>query len=267
MLPNFIIIGAARCATSYLSKNIMQHPDVFLHPKKELHFFDRHYHKGINYYEDFFKNVQKIAIGEATPAYLYFSHIPPLIRKHIPNVKLIASLRNPTDRAYSHYWNIVARKRMHNEYFNYTFENQIHSYDRLIKEGFYYDMLYRYFDIFPKENIMILFYEELIKESQKHYKRIFKFLGVDYNFVPSNSIYRINASSTKNAQSKILYILYLFFTKKIKSYKFANVIQNFNKSTIPEMNQNTRERLNIIFSDQIEKLEKFLDKDLSFWRR
>ena len=266
MLPNFLIIGAARSATSYISKNIMQHPDIFLHPQKELHFFDRHYNKGIDYYETFFKNVKKKAVGEATPAYLYFAHIPSLIKKHIPNIKLIASLRNPTDRAYSHYWNIVARKKMQNVKFYDTFENHLDSYGRLIKEGFYYDMLVRYYNVFPKDKILILFYEELIKKTDDNFKKIFSFLGVDYSFTPSIRKFILNSSSTKNANSIAIYYIYLFLIKKLKFYKAANIIDKFNKSEIPEMNLKTRKRLDLIFDDQITKLENFLDKDLSFWR-
>lgn len=74
-LPNFLIVGAARCGTTYLSNILMQHPEIFLHPKKELHFFDRDINKGLQYYREYFSGTKTIdykAIGEATPAYLYF---------------------------------------------------------------------------------------------------------------------------------------------------------------------------------------------------
>ncbi|MBA3731354.1 MAG: sulfotransferase domain-containing protein, partial [Gammaproteobacteria bacterium] len=107
MLPNFLIIGASRCGTTWMANNIKSHPDVFMPPKKELHFFDASFDKGWDYYASFFpdkKCARYRAIGEATPAYLYMPQVARLIKSRLPDVKMIVSLRNPIDRAYSQYW-------------------------------------------------------------------------------------------------------------------------------------------------------------------
>lgn len=106
MLPNFLIVGAARAGTTSLYYYLKQHPDVFMSPKKEIDFFDvdKNFEKGLDWYERYFEGYtgQK-AIGEASPLYMYLEKVPKRIAKVIPDVKLIFILRNPVDRAYSHY--------------------------------------------------------------------------------------------------------------------------------------------------------------------
>lgn len=267
MLPNFLIIGAARCATTWLSKNLMEHPDIYLHPKKELHFFDRDYHKGIQFYEKYFEQKNKKAIGEATPAYLYFEHISSLIKLHIPDVKLIVSLRNPTERAYSHHWNLLSKeiKNKSSVCIN-RFENRIKKDERIIKEGFYYDMLSRYFEKFSREKILVVIFEELMKNPTKEFMNIYNFLGVDaenYNRIIKQ---KINNTSAKMGKNRLLYLLYLAFMKKLKFYKAASFIEKINRQDLPKMENETRKRLDEIFEEQIIKLEELLKKDLSIWQ-
>src|SRR6056297_2233099 len=111
--PDFIGIGAMKAATSWIYKCLIEHPEVCGSSKKELHFFDRpqNYKKGIDYYISFFKHCpQDKAKGEYTPNYLYSPATPELISRHFPNVKIIVCLRNPAERAWSHYLFSVKKK-------------------------------------------------------------------------------------------------------------------------------------------------------------
>lgn len=103
--PDFIIIGAQKGGTSSLFSYLKQHSQLQLPDKKEIHFFDNDYQKGVNWYRSHFpmKIFDNIKTGEATPYYLFHPHAPQRIFQHCPKVKLIVMLRNPTDRAYSHY--------------------------------------------------------------------------------------------------------------------------------------------------------------------
>ena len=113
-LPDFLIIGAARSGTTSLYEYLIQHSSIHSAVGKEVYFFDKKYNKGINWYRSFFPSkFSKIIIsslqkksfltGEATPRYLFHPHSPKRVHQVIPNVKLIVLLRNPIDRAYSHY--------------------------------------------------------------------------------------------------------------------------------------------------------------------
>ena len=98
------------------------------------------------------KNAQGIykAIGEATPAYLYMPQVPHLIKSRLPDVKMIVSLRNPIDRAYSHYWNLYAAAPEGDVNKRLSFEEKLEFTPRLIEEGFYDRKLSNYYTLFPK---------------------------------------------------------------------------------------------------------------------
>jgi|SRR5690242_3518862 len=104
ILPHFLIIGAQRCGTTSLFEYLARHPDVAPPSAKELHFFDSEYHKGDAWYRERFPSLRNGFItGEATPYYIFHPHTPTRVRDWNSKVKLIVLLRNPVDRAYSHY--------------------------------------------------------------------------------------------------------------------------------------------------------------------
>ena len=133
-LPDFIIIGAMKSGTSILyNKFLSQHPCIQRATKKEIHFFDNKYSKGILWYKSHFptlkeknnfkvKNSQNMLIGEASPFYIFYPHTARRVYEVLPKVKLIAILRNPVDRAYSHYHHIVRNNKE-----NLSFEAAIES--------------------------------------------------------------------------------------------------------------------------------------------
>src|SRR5437016_5579333 len=106
--PHFIIIGAQRCGTTSLFEYLARHPSFSLPSQKELHFFDYQYHNGADWYRKQFPLLLGgVITGEASPYYLLHPHVPRRIRDWNPDVKLIVLLRNPVDRAYSHYYHEV----------------------------------------------------------------------------------------------------------------------------------------------------------------
>jgi len=113
ILPTFLFIGAEKAGTTWFYARLKEHPDIFVPETKELHFFnkynsnlekmDRFEKLGLNYYQRFFQRYAgEKAIGEVCPMYLCDPCAPVRIRQTLPQVKLIACLRNPADRAYSH---------------------------------------------------------------------------------------------------------------------------------------------------------------------
>ncbi|NIQ15891.1 MAG: sulfotransferase, partial [Candidatus Dadabacteria bacterium] len=110
ILPNYLIIGGQKCGTNSLYAYLANHPNVRPALTKEIRFFDKYYQRGINWYKvcfpfKFDQNLHKgsIIAGEATERYLEYPHAPKRVREALPHVKLILLLRNPVDRAYSHY--------------------------------------------------------------------------------------------------------------------------------------------------------------------
>ena len=264
-LPNFLIVGAARCGTTYLSNILMQHPEIFLHPKKELHFFDRDINKGLQYYREYFSGTKTIdykAIGEATPAYLYFENIPEIIHKNLPDVKIIIILRNPVDRAYSHYWNIVFRSK---EAKNITFDEMLKRNNRLVNEGFYFKGVEKYINLFSSNNVMILFYEKFMSNKINHLIQIFKFLHVNSDFIPDNMGIKYNSSSIKHGRSKILYYFSIFFSKYVIIPSVAGFFQRLNSKNLPEMKKETRKHLLNIYKEANKRLAEITGENLDIW--
>jgi len=114
MMPDFLIIGAQRCGTTSLFNYLSQHPDIYPSFPKEVHYFSNYYKKGTAWYRSHFPLTwqkkyrelvqgRKFMTGEATPYYFSHPHAPRRIFNALPKVRLFLLLRNPVDRAFSHY--------------------------------------------------------------------------------------------------------------------------------------------------------------------
>ena len=101
MLPTFLVIGAQKSGTTSLVHYLAAHPQVYARTD-ELHFFDRYYERGLDWYSSQFEDAA--AVGESSPEYMFRPEVAPRIAADLPGVKLVAILRDPVDRAYSQYW-------------------------------------------------------------------------------------------------------------------------------------------------------------------
>lgn len=175
VLPTFIVCGAQKAGTSTLFQYLKNHLEICMSKHKEVHYFDLNYHNDIKWYEKEFiecQNKKVKAIGEASPFYMYLEEVPERINKILPNVKLIFILRNPVNRAYSHYWHEV---RLGYESLSFeeairieeerlsganVFNKQNYSYtDR----GKYVIQIKRFSKFFSQKQMLILINEELKK--------------------------------------------------------------------------------------------------------
>lgn len=177
MTPNFLLIGAARSGTSWLNEVLARHPDVYTPADREIHFFDRHFAKGWGWYQSLFTPAitgSAKLIGENTPAYLYEPDVPQLIREHLPDVKMVVLLRHPIKRLYSHYTRKIKIEGLAQPFLDYV-DTDPHARDR----SFYAAQLERYFALFPREQFLILCFEDIIKDQAKLVTELSTFLGID----------------------------------------------------------------------------------------
>ena len=206
-IPNFLIIGAAKAGTTSLYDYLNQHPQIYMSPIKEPRFFALEGEKldfrgpaqGINqtsvttweqYCQLFQEATTEKAIGEASTIYLSNPKAPHRIKHYLPEVKLIAILRDPAERAFSSYVHLVR-----DGYENLSFTEAVEAEPTRIKEnwqplwyykerGFYYEQLQKYFAIFKPEQIKIYLYEDLAVDSTAVIQDLSRFLGVDDSFTP-----------------------------------------------------------------------------------
>jgi len=208
LLPDFIIFGVSRSGTTSLYQYLSQHPNIEPCVVKEPHFFDQYYHRGINWYKMNFPSKwqkfiftkiksKKFITGEASGAYLQNPHAPKRIHNLNPNMKLILLLRNPVDRAFSHYkrkWKNGSEKLSFEEVIDQE-QSRIegeqekmeknekyysHTYHRLsyITTGLYVIRLKRWLKYFSMKQILVLQNEEFLREPQKVYDKTLEFLDL-----------------------------------------------------------------------------------------
>jgi hypothetical protein len=180
-LPDFVIIGAQKGGTSFLYHLLTLHPLVEPAARKELHFFDHpeRFDNGAEWYRRCFprlssKNGQRSITGEATPYYLFDPPVAKRMAEIVPQARLIALLRNPVDRAYSHY-QMQVKRGTEPRTFEEAIEQQHSSY---VSRGIYVDQLLRWFEVFSKEQMLILKSEEFFERPIETLKVVLTFLDL-----------------------------------------------------------------------------------------
>lgn len=189
MLPNFLVLGTYRAGTTWLHEVLRQHPQVFLPPEKELMFFNRHYDRGIDWYERLYAgwSGQK-AVGEICPTYLSSEVAPERIAKDLPQARLIAILRRPGEQLASHY-----QLRKSRGILSGTLEQEIENDPVLLDTVLYHKHLERYCAAVGRERLHILFYDDLVGSPKKFLDGIYELLGIEAFYPPSMDL-KENAS-------------------------------------------------------------------------
>lgn len=193
---DFVIIGAQKSGTTSLFNYLSSHPAVYMPGQKELRFFSHFFERGLDWYRaQYFANAPIDSVkGEASPHYMYSQGVPERIASAFPDIKLIAILRNPVNRAYSHYQMTVRRKLEKRSFFDAVQEaaKSLSNHEALDEDfdyvslGEYGHILAQFFKVFKPEQIFVGFLEDLEAEPEAFVRRIYQFIEVDSTFVPPN---------------------------------------------------------------------------------
>ena len=199
-LPDFVIIGGKKCGTTFLYHLLRRHPRITPAAKKEVHFFDMRFHKGIGWYRSQFPLLERgqeptPITGEASPYYLYHPHAARRASEVVPQAKLIALLRDPIDRAFSDYHDKTRQGRE-----PLTFEEAIeaeesrlrgekekmladetyvsHNYRAFsyLARGIYVDQLQEWHNFFEREQLLVLKSEDMFEDITGTLKKVLDFL-------------------------------------------------------------------------------------------
>lgn len=196
LMPSFLIIGSQKGGTTSLYRYLTQHPHVKSAFTKELHFFDTNFEKGSDWYRSRFPLcTQDFITGEASPSYIFHPQAPERIAELTPSVKLIALLRNPVDRAYSHYKDNLRKKRedlsfevaieqemerlsggMERILDNEKYTNGSNFRYSYLGRGIYVDQLRKWFDLFSEEQFLILKSEDFYSDPVGCFNQVLEFL-------------------------------------------------------------------------------------------
>ena len=274
-LPNLFIVGVGKSGTTSLYQYLKFHPDIYMSPLKEPHFladkqklkehFDIDFSQVITNEEQYFSLFQKAKnekiLGEASTSYLYYVE-PEVIKKKFPNSKIIIMLRNPVERAWSHYL-MAIRDGFINP--NTPFSKAIEDFPIIVKLGFYSKNVRKYIESFQNDIYVILF-DEFKKNTQTIIKCVYRFLEVDSTFSPEIKTYNASAIPTSvfsfyllkmNRKFKLYKFVPKFVRKKIKPL----LLKNMKK----EMPQRDKYFLLELYKKDIIELSKIINKDVSYW--
>ena len=283
--PNLFLGGVQKSGTTSLHYFLAKHPDIFIPEEpEELHFFDvdENYSQGIDWYLSHFASYkgEKI-IAQTSPLYIYDKEVPQRIKEFNPDAKFIFILRNPVDRAYSHYWNSV-RFGYENLSFKEAIEqeperiNKNKDYRRhysYVDRGRYAEQLSRFFELFPRENILVLLFDDL----KKSYADIGNFCGNFLDIDADKFVYSEEKQSVRNkAQVPRFNFLQQWIGKQYERRSknkamtiplLVRVVEkiNFKNVKYTPMEENTRLKLLAEFENEIVDLQEMLNLDLQNW--
>ena len=292
-LPNFMCIGAAKSGTTTLYDILKQHPDIYIPAFKEPHFFDipENYNNGIDWYKkNYFRKADRSIVADFTPSYFFEKETPKRIFKDLGNqIKFVVLLRNPVDRAYSHYLHSLRDKH---EYL--SFEESLHHENNRIEkfmkdqdylsylrnsyyhQGLYGNMIERYLQYFSLNNFYFIHFEnEFIINRDKTIDSLLKFLGLE-----KERNLNINFKSNPASKEKSKFLKNLMKKKGwwrkvlkflIPSVQLRQIIRNrIQRANIKEYKtEELPEKLkyklyNTYFKEDIIKFEKLTNKKLNW---
>ena len=286
MKVDFFIVGVPKAGTTSLYHYLSEHPQVEMSSQKEPDYFSdkaineqgMYYTKNrvnsLAKYESLFVQKESVVYGEASVSYLFYENVPEDIKKYNPNAKIIIMLRNPIERAFSHYLmdyrlglisdsfeNVLAKKSKH--------KNAHLFYQQYIEVSKYSKQIQRYLDFFEKDSILFIDYEDLKINVSKTVDLVYNFLHISTEFAADINTKHNTFTMPKN---KVIRLIYSFvFLRKILTFLFPTyLVKNirvllFKSDKKPELLKETRSLLKRIFNDDIKNLEEVLCKDYSKW--
>ncbi len=264
--PTFLFIGPDKTGSSWIFEYLNAHPQCFVPKAKDIYFFDREYHRGISWYKEFFNAAgpEHRAIGELSHDYILSNEVADRIRSDLPNVKLVSVIRNPVERAFSHYL-YLKRSGMTTA----DFSEAIETFPEIIENSRYSVLLPRYIERFPKSQLCFLFFEDLRTRPQFFADQIADFLGVDRTDAQGIGIVR-PASRARSIKVARLMKSGAKIARRIGLQNLVGVLKHssvgrflyvpIGDSDRQMMTPQDQERLDEIFFDEISWIEKFKKK-------
>ncbi len=274
-LPHFLVCGAMKAGSTSFFHYLNEHPQIYMYPKKEVHFFDRDefYAKGISFYEKkFIRAKENQIIGEVTPGYMFLRKVPGRIKENLPGAKLVFILRDPVKRAQSHYLHMIRRGLE-----TLSFEDALAAEEERISKGEkwfraysykergkYIDQIERFAQLFPRKQLYFIILEDLHSNANEVFGHLFKFLNIDADFIPQ-SFYNRPKNFARIPK-------YPAFTRKFKN-GFLNKIPNlyklhdkfFLKEADVSVSPSTETELRNYFRPYNKRLSRFLERNNILW--
>lgn len=183
-VPDFLYIGTSKAGSTWLFNALACHPSVHLASNKGLYYFDDHFDRGRDWYLDQFSAAGQTQVkGEISHSYLSSPQAAARIADLNPAMRLLVCLREPVDRAFSDYLDVVK-----NGQHGGSFETALERFPRLVDRGRYATHLQRYLDRFPHSQLHVGLFDDLRADAQAYGDDVFTFLGVGPLELPASAL-------------------------------------------------------------------------------
>lgn len=275
ILPNFIGVGPGRTGTTWLNAALEGHVGL---PQnvKEVFFFSRYYGKGIEWYAQHFRNCAPDSpIGEFSPGYYRSRDALERIAFHIPDCRIVVTLRNPVERAYSHY------KMLRHYAFvrDISFENVLETRPEIMEANRYAHHLLAWNRTFGKDHVLVCLYDDLRHDPQAYISRICRFIGAPQIDLRSAPVRQRDVHSFERMPKN------LWLARRARKLRWGLKERGFYRTIgwleearvwdfcfgrgekFPPLSDETRERLRRELLPEIEALEDLIGRDLSNWKQ
>ena len=268
-------IGPPKTATTWMYQCLKEHPHIVTSPKDSVHYFDMFFHKGEAWYHRHFDHKEDAVLYDPTPAYSLSAVAPERIAAYNPDARIILCLRHPIERAFSNYWHAKKKNEI-----NVSFDHVLKSYEYFswwLEAGMYGTILERWLRYFPREQILVQFFDDIQKDPRAFMQEIYAFADVDTSFMASSLQRKINTAGVKHnflfrtlrAMAKALRVKELLpgrWYRKLKSDRAQQIVSRKKEYARGVEDGLYQELLEVVMPD-IEKLEQLLNVNLDHWKQ
>jgi hypothetical protein len=270
-LPDFLVIGAMRSGTTTLARLLSAHPQVFFPVRKELHYFDQNFEKPLEWYQGWFQAADgNQTPGEATATYMSEAAAPARMARVIPRAQLVAILRNPVDRTYSHYWHERNLGREHLPFREaLAAESERTATDEVLprlrfgyrERSRYFPQLERVCHYYPRQSLHVMILEEFQRDPEAEFRALCAFLGVAESFRPPDLGRRFNRYGQVRSRRVFRMVQRIPWRPLRKAVRWLNV----RHVSYPPLDTALRQELVASFERDNRALEDWLGRSVSAW--
>lgn len=262
-------IGPQKSGTTWLYECLREHPEVACPPRDSIHYYDMFYHRGPAWYADHFvAATEDQKLLDPTPSYIRSPRAPSRIAADNPGCRVALCMRNPMERAFSHYWHERKKGRL-----RFDFSEVLTNYDLFsswVEPGFYALHIERYLEHIPRERILCQRYDDLRDDPEAFLHEYLVFAGVDPEIRPSMLHQRVNVAGRRRGSFPARLQLRLrgllsrlpFFAPETLNARWLSGKAEYERGIPPALAPALAE----VCEPEIRRLERLLEIDLSGWR-
>ena len=265
---DFIIIGAAKSATTWLQTQLQSDPAVYM-PDPELHYFSREYDRGQDWYlSHFTEEGLGRTVGEKSNSYLYVPEAADRLHRDLPQVKLIAQLRNPVERAYSSYCMLFRRGEVGADIETHL-NPSVSENMQILGSGNFASHLEPFIELYGRERLLILFFEGVLGDPQTQMSRVRTHLGLPPRPLAPEGREKVKDKTARLVPGRMRKRLGWMkpIVRPLRGTAPFEAARGLiaRKTDYPQFTDELRKRLNEYYGPSIEALEQISGQSLSHW--